>query len=237
MRFDIITIFPEALPYLDQSIIKRAAQKGLIQIYIHNLRNFTDDKRRTVDDRPYGGGAGMVLKVEPMYKSVNHILNKTKKIKSEKRRIILLSAKGSKFSQKKAKALVKYKHLILICGHYEGVDERVAKYIADEELSIGNYVLTGGELAAMVVLDAAVRNIKGVINEKSLKDESFNVDKSDKKIMIEHPHYTRPEVFKPKKMIKSDKNQEKWTVPKVLLGGNHAEIENWGKNHRKKLPE
>ncbi|MBU1045956.1 tRNA (guanosine(37)-N1)-methyltransferase TrmD [Patescibacteria group bacterium] len=174
VRFDIITIFPEIFAsYFDESIIKRAQRKKLIKINIHNLRDYAADRHRTVDDRPYGGGAGMILKVDIIFKAIKKVIDK--KIGGKDRRIILLSAKGKPFNQKKAQEFAKkYKQVILISGRYEGVDERVAKYIADEEISIGEYVLTGGEIPAMVVVDAVSRLIPGVIKEESLKEESFN---------------------------------------------------------------
>lgn len=218
MTFDIITIFPKIFDcYFNESIIKRAREEGLAKIDIHNLRDYTTDKHKTVDDRPFGGGPGMVMKVEPIYKAIKRI-KRTKKSK-----IILLSAKGKKFNQKFARSLSKLNQLILICGHYEGVDERVAKYIADTELSIGDYVLTGGELPAMVVVDAVTRLIPGVIKKESLKEESFQSN-----IQLEHPHYTRPEVFSPKKGVY-------WKVPKVLLSGNHKKILKWREKHRKQI--
>ncbi|MBU4082578.1 tRNA (guanosine(37)-N1)-methyltransferase TrmD [Patescibacteria group bacterium] len=214
MKFDIITIFPDVFePYFNESIIKRARAKKLVQIKIYNLRNYTNDRHRTVDDRPYGGGAGMVFMVAPILKAVAALKKKFsgKKLKTK---IVLLSAKGKKFDQKMAKKFSKLDNLILISGRYEGVDERVAKYIADEEISIGDYVLTGGELPAMIVVDAVVRLIPGVITEDSLKRESFFKEK-----YIEHPHYTRPEEI----II----NGKKRKVPKVLLSGDHKKIEEW----------
>lgn len=214
MKFDIITIFPDVFePYFNESIIKRARAKKLVQIKIYNLRNYTNDRHRTVDDRPYGGGAGMVFMVAPILKAVAALKKKFsgKKLKTK---IVLLSAKGKKFDQKMAKKFSKLDNLILISGRYEGVDERVAKYIADEEISIGDYVLTGGELPAMIVVDAVVRLIPGVITKDSLKRESFFKEK-----YIEHPHYTRPEEI----II----NGKKRKVPKVLLSGDHKKIEEW----------
>jgi len=202
--FDIITIFPNVLDsYFNESILKRAQKKRLVKFKAWDLRDFTKDKHRTVDDKPYGGGVGMILKVDIIYKAVKKIIRKNKKT-----RIVLLSAKGKTFNQKHAKRLSKYDQLILICGHYEGVDERVARYIADEEISIGDYILTGGEVPAMVICDAVARLIPGVINKKSLEEES-SVD------LKEYPQYTRPEVF------------NKWKVPKVLLSGHHKKIQEW----------
>lgn len=224
MRFDIITIFPDIFDsYFKESIIKRAQQKKLVRINIHNLRDCATDKRKTVDDKPYGGGFGMVLMVEPIYQAVRVIKKKsrTKKSASGRRKIILLSAKGKKFNQSMAKRLAKLDQLILICGRYEGVDERVAKYIADEEISIGDYILTGGELPAMVMVDTVSRLIPGVIAGGSLEEESFN--KSDK--YKEYPHYTRPET-----MIIDGKKRN---VPKVLLSGNHQKIKEWQEKRSK----
>ena len=206
MRFDIITIFPRVFDsYFQESILKRAQQKKLIKINIHNLRDFASDRRKTVDDRPYGGGPGMIMMAEPIYKAI-------KKIKSRKKlKVILLSAKGKKFDQETAKKLSKLDQIILICGRYEGVDERVAKHIADYEISIGDYVLSGGEIPAMIVVEAVSRLIKGVLGKKeSLIEESFY-----KNNFLEYPQYTRPEKFL------------KYAAPKVLLSGNHKKIKEW----------
>jgi tRNA (guanine37-N1)-methyltransferase len=212
MKFDIITIFPHIFDsYFNESILKRAQKNGIIKIKTHNLRDYTTDKHKTVDDTPCGGGAGMVLKVEPIYKAV-------KAIKKEKKtRVILFSAKGKKFTQKDARRLAKYNRLIFICGRYEGVDERVAKYIVDEEISIGNFVLTGGEIPAMVVLDSITRLLPNVLgNDQSILHESHSEEG-----YLEHAQYTKPEEF------------EGWKVPKILLSGNHKEIEKWRKKHSK----
>jgi tRNA (guanine37-N1)-methyltransferase len=243
LQFDIITIFPEIFDsYFKESILKRAQEKKIIKIKIHNLRDYTKDKHKTVDDRPYGGGAGMIMKVDVIYRAVLNIIDK--RIEKRDRRIILFSAKGKKFEQKKAQKLKKYKQIILICGRYEGVDERVAKYIADEELSIGDYVLTGGELPAMVVLDATARLMPGVIKEDSLKEESFNskIKNSKLEIQKEYPQYTRPEIFEPKKFVKNWKaypsnfcKTKTWRVPRVLLSGHHKNIKDWQNKHSKKL--
>lgn len=216
MQFDIITIFPKIFDsYFNESIIKRAQQKNLVKINIHDLRDYTFDKHKTVDDRPYGGGSGMVLMVEPIEKAVKDI--KTK-FKAKKSKTILLSAKGKKLDQKMIRQFSKLDQLILISGRYEGVDERVAKYIADQEVSIGDYILTGGELPTMVLLDSVTRLIHGVITKESLKEESFSKDKN-----IEYPHYTRPE--------KTRINGKERKVPKTLLSGNHKKIEEWKKKH------
>lgn len=213
MKFHIITIFPEIFQsYFGESIIGRAQKDGLVDIKIHNLRDYTKDKHKKVDDTPYGGGAGMVMQVQPIYDCV-------KAIKSKKSRVILFSAKGKKYTQRDAERLAKYDDLILICGRYEGVDERVAEHIADEEISIGDYVLTGGEIPAMVLVDSVSRLIPGVLgNPESLKEESFNSEK------VEHAQYTKPEEF------------EGWKVPEVLLSGNHEKIKEWREKIKSDAP-
>jgi len=211
MRFDIITIFPKIFDsYFNESIIKRAQKRKLIKINIHNLRDFTNDKHKTVDDKPYGGGFGMVLMVEPIYKAIKKLKNRYKKSK-----IILLSPKGKKFNQEMAQKFTKLDQLIIISGRYEGVDERVAKHIADEEISIGDYILTGGELPAMILVDAIARLIPGTIAQGSLEEESFT--KNDK--YKEYPQYTRPEKIKI--------NGKERRTPKVLLSGDHQKIKDW----------
>jgi len=231
MKFDIVTIFPKIFDsYFSESIIGRAQKNKLIEIKTHDLRQWTTDRHKTVDDSPYGGGPGMVMKVEPIYKAVQFLSSKFKvqssKLKSSrqartiKKRVILFSAKGKQFTQADARRLAKYDQLILICGRYEGVDERVAEHIADEELSVGNFVLTGGEIPAMIVVDTVSRLIPGVLGKKeSLREESFSkIQNSKFKIQnyyLEYPQYTRPEKFRG------------WKVPKVLLSGNHQEIKKW----------
>jgi len=216
LRFDIITIFPKAFDsYLNESIIKRAQKQKNIEVRIHNLRDFTNDRHKTVDDRPFGGGAGMVLKIEPIYKALKKI-----GLKNKKSAIVLLSAKGKLFTQQKARGFSKLEQIVLICGHYEGVDERVAKYLADEEISVGQYVLTGGELPALIILDATTRLLPEVIKERSLEEESFS-----KLGQTEYPQYTRPEKFK--------MDKKNICVPKILLSGNHKDIEEWHKKHQK----
>ncbi|XOU94359.1 MAG: tRNA (guanosine(37)-N1)-methyltransferase TrmD [Candidatus Kerfeldbacteria bacterium] len=220
MQFDILTIFPDIFEsYFKESIIKRAIKNKKINIIIHNFRNFATDKHKSVDDKPYGGGPGMLLKIEPLYKCLKSI----KRLKSSKggpasggkSRIILLTPKGKKFDQKKAKSLTKYDQLILIAGRYEGYDARIKKYI-DEEISIGDYVLTGGELPAMTIIDATTRLLPGVLgDDQSSKDETFTKDEK----YIEYPQYTRPENFNGQK------------VPKVLLSGNHNDILAWKTNN------
>lgn len=195
MRIDIITIFPGMFkPILNESILKRAQNKGKVKIHIHNLRDYTKDKHRKVDDRPFGGGSGMVMRPESIFKAVEHILGYRRRPKTEHRkpntRVILLSPQGKKLNQSIAKRLAKFKHLILICGHYEGIDERVRQYLVDEEVSIGDYVLTGGELPAMVLIDSLVRLIPGVLGDKnSLNFESFESN------LLEYSQYTRPANF------------------------------------------
>lgn len=234
MKFNIVTIFPKIFDsYFNESILARARKEKLIEINIHNLRDYANDKHKTVDDTPYSGGAGMVFKVEPIYKALKDIVgkdklkyfkNKTEKNldKNDKTRIILLSAKGKKFDQAMAKKFSKLDRLVLICGRYEGIDERVAKNLADEEISIGDYVLTGGEIPAMIITDSVSRLIKNVVgNKESIKDESFS-----KKGYLEYPHYTKPDNFSPDK-------KTSWKVPAVLLSGNHQKIQEWKEKHSK----
>ena len=216
MKIDILTLFPKmfAGPF-DESIIKRAQDKKLVQVQIHDLRKWGQDARKTVDDRPYGGGVGMIIRVDVVARAISNfqfpISNKNK------RKIVLLDAGGEPFVQKKAVELSKLEHLILIAGHYEGVDHRVHEHLVDEVISIGDYVLTGGEIPAMVIVDTVVRLLPGVIKKESLLEESF----SQASILqlptsnVEHPQYTRPETYKG------------WKVPEVLLKGNHKEIEKW----------
>lgn len=215
MKIDIITLFPDFFtsPIL-RGLIKRACDKKIIELYIHNLFNFGKGNYRQVDDRPYGGGAGMVLMVEPIFKALKEIkANKGKK--NEK--IVLLSASGKLFDQKKAEEYSKLKRLILVCGHFEGVDERVAQFLVDEEISVGNFILSGGEIPALVVLDATIRLLKGVVGKEiSLKEESFSIKKDGEKIsLVEYPQYTRP------------KNFQGMRVPSILLSGKHQEIKKW----------
>jgi tRNA (guanine37-N1)-methyltransferase len=215
MRFDILTIFPKIFDsYFNESIIKRAQQKRFIKIVAHNLRDYTTDKHHKVDDRPYGGGPGMVMQIEPIYRAVNKI---KARLSMAKVRTILFSTRGKKLDAKSAKRLSRYDRLILICGRYEGVDERVAKYIADEEISIGDYILSGGELPAMVLVDAVSRQIPGVLGKRESLEE----------IKGSYPVYSRPEVFEiNSKRSKLSKNK-KLKVPKALLSGSHKEIEKW----------
>jgi len=220
LKFDIITIFPEMFnSYLKESLISRAQKKKLIKINVHNLRKWTKDRHKTVDDRPYGGGLGMVLKVEPILKAVESV-----KSASRRAKIILFTPRGKQFNQKTAYQLSKLNQIILICGRYEGVDERVAKYISDMELSVGPYDLMGGELPAMITIETIARLIPGVLGKKELLKERITKEKG----FIEYPQYTRPEVFQPKKGTK-------WQVPKVLLSGNHKEINEWRKKRQKAI--
>jgi len=217
LRFDVITIFPDILTsYLKEGILARAIKKKLIEINFHNLRDYTNDKHKTTDDRPFGGGPGMVMMAGPIYEAIV-ALNEKCKMKNEKfgKRIILLSPQGKKFDQNIAKRLSKYDQVILICGRYEGVDERVKENIVDETISIGDYVLSGGELAAMVVIETVARLIPGVLgNKESLKSESHI-----KKGALDFPQYTRPEKFRA--------GNKTWKVPEILLSGNHKKIEEW----------
>jgi len=216
MKFDIITIFPNIFDsYLKESFVKKAQDKKIVKINIHNLRDFAINERKTVDDRPYGGGLGMVLKVEPIFKAI-------KSIKSKKKRVILFSPRGKQFNQKKAYQLSKYDNLVFICGRYEGVDERVATKIADEMISIGEYDLMGGELPAMIVMETIMRLIPNVLGKPEFLKERMTKTGG----FIEYPEYTRPEVFEPKK-------GEKWKVPKVLLSGHQKNIQEWKDKKRK----
>jgi len=190
----------------EESIIKRAQQKGIVEIHLHNLRDFTTDRHRTVDDAPFGGGAGMVMKVEPIYRALNHIKKELKK----EGKVILLSPQGRKLTQELVAELKEENSLILICGRYEGVDERVREHLIDKEISIGDYVLSGGELPAMVLVDALVRLLPGAVgNERSVREDSFY------RGLLDYPQYTRPAEFMG------------WKVPEVLRSGDHQKIEEW----------
>ncbi|MEK7094699.1 MAG: tRNA (guanosine(37)-N1)-methyltransferase TrmD [Patescibacteria group bacterium] len=214
MRIDILTIFPEIVsPYLEASILGRAKKAG-VKLSAVNLRDFARDKHSTTDDTPYGGGPGMVMLVEPIDRAVRALKSRGRK---KKVRVILTSASGKIFTQADARRLSKYDHLIFIAGRYEGVDERVEEHIADESLSIGNYVLTGGELPALVMTDAVVRLQKGVLgNAETLSDESHNTEG-----VLEYPQYSKPAKYR------------KWDVPKILLSGDHKKINEWREEHRK----
>ncbi len=208
MKFHLLTIFPDFFEGpLKYGVVARAAEFGALELRVHDLRNWTHDLHRTVDDRPFGGGEGMVLKPEPIFEAVESIWP----VRSAKQKVILLSAQGRRFTQQVARELVVHQELLLICGRYEGVDERVAEHLADEELSIGDYVLSGGELAAAVVVDAVARLLPGVVgNHESTVNESF-----EEAGMLDCPQWTRPAEFRG------------WKAPDVLLGGNHAEIRKW----------
>ena len=220
MRIDVLTIFPSMFaPILDESIMKRAQASGLVAIHIHDIRDYTTDKHRKVDDRPYGGGSGMVMTPQPVFAALKDVLKRSaSRSRKAGRKVYLLSPRGRKLTQNDLQKMARLKHLVLICGHYEGVDERVARYGADEEISIGDYVLTGGELPAMVIIDAAVRLIPGVLgNVDSASFETFHEG------LLEYPQYTRPAVFEGKK------------VPAVLLTGDHSRIAAWRKKESEKL--
>lgn len=217
MQFDVLTLFPEMFEPLKKSIIGRAKEKGLININLINIRDFSKNKHKKVDDTPYGGGAGMVMMPDIVYDAY-------KSLNSKDAKVIYMSPQGQKLNQKKVVELSKEKHIILLCGHYEGIDQRVIDEIVDEEISIGDYVLTGGELPAMIVIDSVSRYIEGVLKDDSTKEESFSEG------LLEYPQYTRPEVFNGKQ------------VPEVLLSGHHENIDKWRreqslKNTKKKRPD
>jgi tRNA (guanine37-N1)-methyltransferase len=236
MRFDLITIFPEffAGPF-DHGILRRARETGLVQVNVQDLRVFTKDRHRTVDDRPFGGGEGMVLKPEPLFEAVESLLGhsvgdaRQKAARDSGTAIVLMSAAGGLFDQEMARRYARLERVIFICGRYEGVDERVAEHLATEEISIGNFVLSGGELAAMLVIDAVTRLIPGALgNEASSQNESFGETagprsaastmqqaRAGSAMLLDFPHYTRPAEYRG------------WSVPEVLIGGNHAEVAKW----------
>lgn len=209
MQIDILTLFPDMFkgPF-DASIIKRAESKGLIKINVHDMRKWGDTERKNVDDRPYGGGVGMILRVDV-------IDNALKDLRRKNTVVALLDATGTKFNQQKSMEMSKIKHLILIAGHYEGVDHRVHEYLVDEVISVGDYVLTGGEIPSMILVDSIIRLIPGVLG----KDESSSIESHMEPGYLEYPQYTRPEKY------------NGWDVPKVLLSGNHKEIDTWRKKH------
>ncbi|TAL50363.1 tRNA (guanosine(37)-N1)-methyltransferase TrmD [Patescibacteria group bacterium] len=219
-QFDVVTLFPEIVePYVGASILGRAQKAKLIVVKAHNLRDWTTDKHKTVDDTPYGGGAGMVMKVEPFEKAVQTIKGGrvVNVLKKKKTRVIVTAASGKTFTQQDARRLVQYDHLIFLCGRYEGIDHRVTEHLADEALSIGDYVLTGGELPAMVMIDAIARMVPGVIEAESLASESHTQEG-----FLEYPQYTKPEDYKG------------WKVPDILLSGDHKKIAQWRKVQAKK---
>ena len=233
MRFDLITIFPEFFTGpLDHGIVRRARESGLVEIHVQDLREFTKDRHRTVDDRPFGGGEGMVLKPEPLFEAVESLAGKSAGSATErsapdpKTAIVLMSAAGKLFNQEMARRYAQLERIIFICGRYEGVDERVAEYLATEEVSVGDFVLSGGELPALLVIDAVTRLLPGALgNEASSQNESFSerlpTDASmrtrhkSNHVLLDFPHYTRPAEYRG------------WAVPEVLIGGNHAEVEKW----------
>ncbi len=238
MRFDLITIFPEFFGgLLDHGIVRRAREAGLMEVRVQDLREFTKDRRRTVDDRPFGGGAGMVLKPEPLYEAVETLLGRSvgdarqQNATDLKTAIVLTSAAGKLFTQERARRYAEFERMILICGRYEGVDERVADHLATEEISIGDFVLSGGELAAALIVDAVTRLLPGALgNEASSQNESFSevggggewteeragtACRAPTNVLLDFPHYTRPAEFRG------------WSVPEVLVGGNHSEVAKW----------
>jgi tRNA (guanine37-N1)-methyltransferase len=245
MRFDLVTIFPEffAGP-LDHGILRRARETGLVEVQIQDLRVFTKDRHRSVDDRPFGGGEGMVLKPDPLFEAVEALLGRSSgsaeqpAVHDPKTAIVLMSAAGTLFRQETARRYAQLDRVVLLCGRYEGVDERVAEYLATEEISVGDYVLSGGELPAMLIIDAVTRLVPGALgNEASSQNESFSANISSRDdsssgrarhavplqvdaslanhLLLDFPHYTRPADFRG------------WKVPDVLIGGNHAEVANW----------
>ncbi|MCE0484887.1 MAG: tRNA (guanosine(37)-N1)-methyltransferase TrmD [Methylacidiphilales bacterium] len=219
MRIDVITLFPEILRGpLDASILGRAQRGGQVDIQLHQLRDYATDKHRTVDEKPYGGGPGMLLKCEPIFAAVEDVQTKAEK----PGRIILLTPGGSRFDQAKARELTGLDRIVFVCGHYEGVDERVREHLVDEELSLGDFILTNGALAALVVIDAVVRLLPNVVgNEASTQTESFGADRP----WLEGPQYTRPEEFRG------------WRVPEILLSGHHGKIEEWSHEQSRRRTE
>jgi tRNA (guanine37-N1)-methyltransferase len=220
MKFDVLTLFPEMFEPVKQSIIGRATSKNILEINLVNMRDFSEDKHKHVDDTPYGGGAGMLMKPDVVYRAYKSVENPKKNAKT-----IYLTPQGKKLNQKKVEELAKEEHLILLCGHYEGIDERVIEKIAPEEISIGDYVLTGGELPAMVLIDSVSRYVSGVLSKGSTSQESFEGDG-----LLEYPQYTKPEEF------------EGIRVPEVLISGHHKNIDEWRRrkaleNTYKKRPE
>ncbi|MCI8587630.1 MAG: tRNA (guanosine(37)-N1)-methyltransferase TrmD [Clostridia bacterium] len=204
MKFNILTLFPEMFETVKKSVIGKAIEKRIIEINLINIRDFSKNKHKKVDDTPYGGGAGMVMRPDVVYDAYKSIGNQTAKV-------IYMSPQGKKLNQQKVEELSKEKNLIILCGHYEGIDQRVIDEIVDEEISIGDYVLTGGEIPAMVLIDSVSRYIEGVISQESTSEESFSNG------LLEYPQYTRPEIFNEKK------------VPEVLISGHHENIEKWRK--------
>lgn len=217
MKFDVLTLFPEMFEPIKQSIIGKAVEKKLIDIHLVNIRDFSKDKHKKVDDTPYGGGAGMVMKPDVVYEAYQSV-------KQDQAKVIYMSPQGKKLNQQIVEKLSKESHLIILCGHYEGIDQRVLDEIVEEEISIGDYVLTGGEIPAMVLIDSVSRYVEGVIKQDSIQEESFSNG------FLEYPQYTRPEIFQGK------------AVPKILLSGHHENIEKWRKERsleitKKKRPD
>jgi len=210
MKFDILTLFPEMFEGIKQSIIGKAIEKELIEINLVNIRDFSKDKHKKVDDTPYGGGAGMVMRPDVVYDAYQSA-------KTDNAKVIYLSPKGKTLNQEKVKELAKENHIILLCGHYEGIDQRVLDEIVDEEISIGDYVLTGGEIPAMVLIDSVSRYVEGVITSESVEEESFSNG------LLEYSQYTRPEIFLDKK------------VPEILLSGHHGNIKKWREEEALKI--
>ena len=210
MQFDVLTLFPEMFESLNESIIGRAKEKGLININLINIRDFSKNKHKKVDDTPYGGGAGMVIMPDVVYDAYNSL-------NTENAKVIYMSPQGQRLNQKKVVELSKEKHVILLCGHYEGINQRVIDEIVDEEISVGDYVLTGGELPAMILIDSVSRYIGGVLKDDSTKEESFSEG------LLEYPQYTRPEIFHGNK------------VPEILLSGHHENIDKWRRNQSLKI--
>ncbi len=215
MQFDVFTLLPEIFPpYLESSILNRARQKGLIDVRVHNIRDYTHDKHHTTDDTPYGGGGGMVMKPEPVFKAVESVLGLASPLSQPEPvsniPIILLTPQGRVFTQRVAEELSRHEHIALICGRYEGVDERIREHLVTDEISIGDYVLTGGELPALMIIDAVSRLIPGVLGDPTgAEDDSHSMG------LLEYPHYTKPPEFRGVK------------VPDVLVSGNHAKIDKW----------
>ena len=211
MKIDIVTLFPEICRApLSESIMKRAQENGIVNLFIHNLRDWTQDKHHIVDDAPFGGGQGMVMKPEPIFAAVDDLRNQTSEIKDQTSKVVLMSPAGRRFDQQMAAQLSCESHLIIICGHYEGVDQRVIEHLVDLEISVGDYVLTNGAIAAAVLVDAIVRLLPGALgHDQSAADDSFTGG------LLEAPQYTRPAEF------------HGWKVPDVLLSGNHAQIAKW----------
>jgi tRNA (guanine37-N1)-methyltransferase len=206
MRFDVFSIFPEIFPaYLNESILKRAQETGALEVHVHNIRDYTSDKHHTTDDVPYGGGGGMVMKPEPIFAAVESVLGAPPSCP-----VILLTPQGRPFTQKVAEELADQTHLALLCGRYEGVDERVRQHLVTDEISMGDFVLTGGELPALAIIDAVTRLLPGVLGDPDAPNKDSHASG-----LLEHPHYTRPPEFRG------------WEVPEVLRSGNHAEIEKW----------